>query len=144
MLIPLGKGKFSRLRPSPTHCFWLWWIVCFLYFLFISLFNCWFASMPFDEMPKSEIEKRNMEFISRISRREMLRSVFWFEKRTRMFAKNREICNFLQSREEKEKFWKQMIREEIETSKFQIFRDEKEKFTYHHSHSYFSFIFLLS
>ena len=47
MLIPLGKGKFSRLRPSPTHCFWLWWIVCFLYFLFISLFICWFALMVF-------------------------------------------------------------------------------------------------
>ena len=45
MLIPLGKGKFSRLRPSPTHCFWLWWIVCFLYFLFISLFICWFTLM---------------------------------------------------------------------------------------------------
>ena len=44
MLIPLGKGKFSRLRPSPTHCFWLWWIVCFLYFLFISLFISWFCS----------------------------------------------------------------------------------------------------
>ena len=42
-----------------------------------------------DEMPKSEIEKRkrNMESISRISRREKSRSVFWFEKRTRIFAK---------------------------------------------------------
>ena len=41
-------------------------------------------------MPKSEIEKRkrNMESISLISRREMSRSVFWFEKRTRIFAKN--------------------------------------------------------
>ena len=45
-----------------------------------------------DEMPKSEIEKRkrNMESISLISRREMSRSVFWFEKRTRTFAKKME------------------------------------------------------
>ena len=43
-----------------------------------------------DEMQKSEIEKRkqNMESISRISRRDLSRSVFWFEKRTRIFAKN--------------------------------------------------------
>ena len=44
-----------------------------------------------DEMQKSEIEKRkrNMESISRILRREK-RSVFWFEKRTRVFAKKME------------------------------------------------------
>ncbi len=46
-----------------------------------------------DEMQKSEIEKRkrNMESIIwtiyRISRREMSRSVFWFEKRTKIFAR---------------------------------------------------------
>ena len=98
-----------------------------------------------DEMPKSEIEKRkrNMESISRISRRE---------------KRNVEICFLV--REENENFCKKksrnlqfspisrreilktnlMIRGEIETSRFQTFRDEKEKFTYHHSHSYFCFI----
>ena len=54
-----------------------------------------------------EIWNQYLEF--REEKREMSRSVFWFEKRTRIFAKNnREICNFLQFREEKEKFWKQI------------------------------------
>ena len=57
-------------------------------------------------MPKSEIEKRNrnVESISRISRWE------------------KEILKT-----------NLMIREEIETSRFQTFRGEIEKFTYHHS-----------
>ena len=45
-----------------------------------------------DEMPKSQIEKRkrNVESTSRVSRREKSRSVSWFEKRTRTFAKKME------------------------------------------------------
>ena len=104
-----------------------------------------------DEMPKSQIEKRkrNMESASRVSRRE---------------KRNVEICILV--REESENFCTKksrnlqfspisrrereilktnlMIREEIETLRFQIFREEKEKFTYTHSHSYFCLIFLLS
>ena len=47
-----------------------------------------------DEMPKSQIEKRkrNMESTSQEEKREMSRSVFWFEKRTRIFAKKMEKC----------------------------------------------------
>ena len=49
------------------------------------------------------------------------------------------------SRREREFFFKSLtIREKSETLRFQIFRDEKEKFTYHLSHSYFCLIFLLS
>ena len=45
-----------------------------------------------------EIWNPYLEF--REEKREMSRSVFWFEKRTRIFAQK----NFLQFREEKEKF----------------------------------------
>ena len=62
-----------------------------------------------DEMPKSEIEKRkrNMESISRVSRREKRNVEICFlvpEEEENFCKKNREICNFLQFREEKEKF----------------------------------------
>ena len=62
-----------------------------------------------DEMPKSEIEKRkrNMEFIPRISRREKrnVEICFLVQEENENFGKtNQEICNFLQFREEKEKF----------------------------------------
>ena len=94
---------------------------------------------------ESKIWNPYLEF--REEKREMLRSVFWFKKRMRIFAKNNwEISKFSPiSRREREILKTNlMIREEKETSRFQIFRDEKEKFTYHHSHSYFCFIFLLS
>ena len=60
-------------------------------------------------MPKSEIEKRkrNMESISRISRREKrnVEICFLVQEENENFCKtNREICNFLQFREEKKKF----------------------------------------
>ena len=66
-----------------------------------------------DEMPKSEIEKRkkSMESISRISRRKKRNVEICFlvrEEDENFCKKNREICNFLQFREEKEKFWKQI------------------------------------
>ena len=66
-----------------------------------------------DEMPKSQIEKRkrNMESISRISRREKRNVEICFlvrEENENFCTKNREICNFLQCREEKEKFWNQI------------------------------------
>ena len=57
-----------------------------------------------DEMPKSQIEKikRNMESTSRVPRREKI-SVFWFEKRTRIFAKKKRNLQFsLISRRERE------------------------------------------
>ena len=39
-----------------------------------------------------------MESISQVSRREMLRSVFWFKIRTRIYVKNyEEICNHFSS-----------------------------------------------
>ena len=57
-----------------------------------------------EEMPKSEIEKRkrNMESISRNSRREKRNVCFLVREEKRI--KSQEICNFLQFREEKEKF----------------------------------------
>ena len=68
--------------------------------------------MPYsgiDEMPKSQIEKRkrNMESTSRVSRREKRNVEICFlvpEENEKFCKKNREICNFLQFREEK--FWK--------------------------------------
>ena len=44
-----------------------------------------------DNVPKSEIEKRkrNMESISQEEKREMSRSVFWYEKRMRIFVKKK-------------------------------------------------------
>ena len=39
-----------------------------------------------DEMPKSEIEKKNPYLEFREEKRKMSRSVFWFENRTRIFA----------------------------------------------------------
>ena len=121
-------------------------------------------SAGIDEMPKSQIEKRkrNMESTSRVSRREKRNVEICFlvrEENENFCKKWRNFKYFLQFRDEKrnpkvfslvsrrEREILQtnlMIREEIETSRFQIFRDEKEKFTYHHSHSYFCFIFLLS
>ena len=88
-----------------------------------------------------EIWNPHLEF--REEKREMSRSVFWFERRTRIFAKKwRNFKHFLQFRDEKrnpkifslvsrrEREILQtnlMIREEIETSRFQTFCDEKEK-----------------
>ena len=62
-----------------------------------------------DEKPKSEIEKRkrNMESISPNSRREKrnVEICFLVQEENENFGKtNQEICNFLQFREEKEKF----------------------------------------
>ena len=97
-----------------------------------------------EEMPKSEIEKRkrNMESISRISRREK-RNVCFLVREENKKSRNLQFSPI--SRGEREILKTNlMIRKEIETLRFQTFCDEKEKFTYHHSHSYFGFIFFLS
>ena len=67
------------------------------------------GGFPIDDMPKSQIEKRkrNMETLSPVSRREreMSRSSFWFEKRTRIIA-NKIVRNLQKKNlcgEEKEK-----------------------------------------
>ena len=87
------------------------------------LIDHWWQTWPWKVLTKSQIKKRNAESTSRVSRREMLRSVFWFEKRTRIFAKkSREICDHFSNVEKRGIFF---------------LRDEKVKFTYHQSQSPF-------
>ena len=110
---------------------------------------------------REEKEKYGIHISSFEKRKEKCRDLFSGSRREREFLpkKWRNFKHFLQFRDEKrnpkifslvsrrEREILQtnlMIWEEIETSRFQTFRDEKEKFTYHHSHSYFCFIFLLS
>ena len=109
------------------------------------------AEAGIEEMPKSEIErrKRNIESISRISRRDKRNVEIYYlvrEENENFYQKELRNLQFSQiSRIEREILKiNLMIREEIEASRFQTFHDEKEKFIYHHSHSYFCFIFLLS
>ena len=87
-----------------------------------------------DEKPKSEIEKRkrNMESISRFSRREKRDVEICFlvgeENENFCTKKSRNLQFSPISRREREIFKTNlMIREEIETSRFQTFCDEKEK-----------------
>ena len=92
----------------------------------------------------SDILERNMESISRISRREKrnVEICFLVRKENEILCKrksrNLQFSPILRRQREILKT-NLMIREEIETSRFQIFRDEKEKFTYHQSHFYFCF-----
>ena len=70
--------------------------------------RCSHYTAGIDEMPNSQIEKRNMESISPIFKREMPRSVFCFKKKTRIFGNLfvRNLQSFVLFWEEKSKFCK--------------------------------------
>ena len=89
-----------------------------------------------EEKEKYEINISNFE-----KRKEKCRDLFSGSRRERKILqkKSRNLQFSPISRREILKT-NLMIREEIKTSRFKTFCDEKEKFTYHHSH----FIFLLS